>query len=137
MNIAIRYYSLTGNTEKVAHAIAEVAGVPAQTFDVPLEGDVDILFLGSAPYAFSLDQKVKDFIDILDPLKVKNVVCFSTAALLPSTYGAVSKLLKKKGIPVDVREFHCKGQFNSFHKGRPNVADLAGAKTFAMQILGK
>lgn len=136
MRIAIRYYSRTGNTKKLADAIAEVTGVPAETVDVPLEGEVDILFLGSAVYAAGLDQKMKDFIASLDANKVKNVVNFSTAALLPSTYGQVSKLLAAKGVVLDAREFHCRGRFSLVHKDRPNEKDITAVKRFAQEILG-
>ncbi|MHB8061617.1 MAG: hypothetical protein ACYDG2_03110 [Ruminiclostridium sp.] len=44
MNIAIRYYSKTGNTKKLTEAIGEVTGVTAQTTDVALDGETDILF---------------------------------------------------------------------------------------------
>lgn len=134
MKTAIRYYSRTGNTKKLADAIAQTVGVPAQTVDVPLDEEVDVLFLGSAVYAAGVDQRLKDFIAKLDPAKVKNVVCFSTAALLPSTYGQVSKMLTQKGIPVDRREFHCRGRFQFAHKNRPNAEDLAAVKLFAQEI---
>ena len=47
MKIAIRYYSKTGNTEKLAEAIGEAIGVAPKTIDEPLNEDVDILFLGN------------------------------------------------------------------------------------------
>ena len=49
MKAAIRYYSKGGNTEKVALAISKATGLPAETIDVPLLEDVDILFLGRCP----------------------------------------------------------------------------------------
>lgn len=136
MKIAIRYYSKTGNTKKLADAIAQAVGVPALDVDTPLEEPVDVLFLGSAVYAAGVDQKVKDFIAGLDPAKMKNVVNFSTAALLPSTYGQISKLLAAKGIPLDEREFHCRGRFQFVHKNRPNEEDIAQVKQFAKKIIG-
>ncbi len=51
MKIAIRYYTKTGNTKKLAEAISSAIGVEAKTVDEPLTEDVDILFLGSAVYA--------------------------------------------------------------------------------------
>lgn len=135
MNIAIRYHSRTGNTRKLAEAIAQAVGVRAETLDVPLEGGVDVLFLGSAVYAAGVDESVKTFIQGLDPSRVKNVVNFSTAALLPSTYGQVSKLLAEQGIPLDAREFRCRGKFSFAHKNRPNAEDLAAVQQFAKQFL--
>lgn len=135
MNIAIRYYSKTGNTKKLAEAISEIVNVEAQTVDVPLDGDVDLLFLGSSVYAAGVDGKIKEFIQSLDGCNVKKVVNFSTAALLPSTYSQVSKLLSAKNIPIDSREFHCRGNFKFMHKDRPNSEDIDELKRFVKTII--
>lgn len=135
MKIAIRYHSKSGNTKKIADAISEVTGVPAETVDVPIEEDVDTLFLGSAVYAAGIDNKVKTFIAALTPGKVKNVVNFSTAALMPSTYGMVAKLLNAKGIPLNEKGFHCRGKFKFAHVNRPNEQDIENVKTFTKEIL--
>lgn len=37
----------------------------------------------------------------------------------------------KVGIPMEKREFHCKGEFKGMHKGRPNAEDLKAAADFA------
>lgn len=135
MKIAIRYYSKTGNTKKLAEAVSEAVKVEAQTVDVPLEGEVDLLFLGSSVYAAGVDESVKAFIQSLDSGKVKKVVNFSTAALLPSTYSQVTKLLSQKNIPIDSREFHCRGSFKFMHKDRPNSTDIGEIKRFAQAIV--
>ena len=51
MKIAVRYYTRSGNTKKLAEAIAKAVGAEAKTVDEPLWEDVDILFLGSSVYA--------------------------------------------------------------------------------------
>ena len=66
MKIAVRYFSRGGNTKKLADAIANAVGVTAETTDVPLTEDVDILFLGSSVYAYGVDEHVKDFINGID-----------------------------------------------------------------------
>ncbi len=135
MKIAVRYYTRTGNTKILAEAIAKLAGVKPETVDIDVEEDVDILFLGSSVYAAGVDQKVKDFILKLNP-NIKKVVCFSTAAILKSTYSQVSKLLSQRNIKVDLREYHCRGSFTVMHKGHPNTADLSELEKFAKEILG-
>ena len=50
MKIAIRYYTKTGNTKKLAESIANVVNVEAKTVDEPLTEDVDIQINGSAGY---------------------------------------------------------------------------------------
>ena len=53
MNYAVAYYTRSGNTKKVADAIAEVIGVPTTDISKGLSADVDVLFLGSSLYAFT------------------------------------------------------------------------------------
>ena len=48
--IAVRYYTKTGNTKKLAEAIAETVGVKAESVTVPVDQEVDILFLGSSDH---------------------------------------------------------------------------------------
>ncbi|TCL60949.1 flavodoxin [Kineothrix alysoides] len=137
MTTAIRYYSKTGNTKKLADAIGQAAGVLAETVSLPITEPVDILFLGSSVYAAGIDSEVKRFITSLDSTKVKKVVNFSTAALLPSTYKQVKQLLEEKGISVDEKEFHCRGSFKMLHKGKPDAEDLKEVQAFTEKILNR
>lgn len=132
--IAVRYYTKSGNTKRLADAIARAAGVKAETVDVPVDPDVDLLFLGSSVYAAGADEEVKTFISRLDP-RIKRVVHFGTAAILTSTYGQVRKLLAERKIPLDEREFHCKGSFKFMHKGKPDAEDIRKAGEFAKSFL--
>ena len=134
MNIAIRYYTKTGNTKKLADAISEAIGVEAKTIDEPLSEDVDVLFLGSSVYAAGADPKVKQFIHDID-VNVGKVVNFSTAALIDSTYRQIKSEVEKKGIVMESEEFHCRGSFKLLHRGRPNNDDLENVKAFAKGIL--
>ena len=134
MKAAIRYYSKGGNTEKVALAISKATGLPAETIDVPLLEDVDILFLGSSVYGFDVGVQVKQFISNID-VKVGKVVNFSTACLVKSTYKQVGKLLAEKNIPLAKEEYYCRGSFGPMHKGRPNQQDLQAAEAFARKIM--
>ncbi|WFR55132.1 flavodoxin family protein [Anaerocolumna sp. AGMB13025] len=132
--VEVRYYSKTGNTAKLAEAIGDELLVKAKSVEVPIEGDVDILFLGSSVYGAGVDNKVKTFINSLDS-RVKTVVNFSTAAILPSTYGQIKKLLGEKGIALEVREFHCRGEFKFMHKGKPDAQDIKNVREFARKIV--
>jgi flavodoxin len=130
MNIEVRYLSKSGNTEKIAKAIAEEVGVLAEPITKGVSKKVDILFLGGAVYAAGIDSKLKDFISNLDN-NIKEVVVFSTAAVISSAYPQMKKSLEKKGIKVSDKEFHCRGQFLISHRGRPNEDDIKLAKEFA------
>lgn len=136
MNIAVRYYTKTGNTKRLAEAVAEAVGAEAQPISVPVEEPVDILFLGNSYYAFSIDPEVRAFIRKLDKTKVGKIVNFGSAAMLNSTYKKVKSEADKVGIPMDNREFHCKGEFKGIHKGKPDAADLRAAAEFAKKIIG-
>ena len=135
MKIAVRYYTKTGNTKRLAEAVAEAVGVEALPLSIPIDEPVDTLFLGNSYYAFSIDPEVRDFIRALDKDKVGCIVNFGSAAMLNSTYKKVKAEADKMGIAMDEREFHCKGEFKGLHKGRPNAADLAAVQDFARTLI--
>ena len=136
MKTAVRYYTKTGNTKRLAEAVAQALGVEALPLDVPVTEPVDILFLGNSYYAFSIDPEVRNFVRSLDKQKVGRIVNFGSAAMLNSTWKKVKAEADKAGIPMDEREFHCRGEFKGIHKGRPNGEDLKAAAAFARKIAG-
>ncbi len=137
MKTAVRYYTKTGNTRRLAEAVAGAVGAEALPISTPIDEPVDILFLGNSYYAFSIDPEVRDFIRSLDASKVGRIVNFGSAAMLKSTWKKVKAEADKSGIVMDEREFHCKGEFKGLHRGRPNEEDLAAAAEFAGSITGK
>lgn len=135
MKAAVRYYTKTGNTKRMAEAIGRALGVEALPLSAPVDEPVDILFLGNSYYAFSIDPEVKDYIRALDKDKVGRIVNFGSAAMLNSTWKKVKAEADKAGIPMDEREFHCRGEFKGLHKGRPNAMDLEAAAAFARSVI--
>ncbi len=135
MKYAVRYYTKTGNTKRLAEAMAQVLGVEAKDLSAPIEEEVDILFLGNSYYAFNIDAQVRNFILGLDKDKVGKIVNFGSAALLNSTYKKVKAVADQVGIQMDDKEFHCKGEFKGIHKGRPNEEDVKAAADFAKGYL--
>ena len=135
MKIAVRYYTKTGNTKRLAEAVAEAVGAEALPISVPITERADILFLGNSYYAFSIDPEVRAFLKALPKDKVGRIVNFGSAAMLNSTWKKVKAEADKAGIAMDEREFHCKGEFKGMHKGRPNEADLKAAAEFAAKIV--
>ena len=131
MKYAVRYYTKTGNTKRLAEAMAEVLGVKALPISEPIAEPVDLLFLGNSYYAFNIDPEVKAFISSLDKSKVGKIVNFGSAAMLNSTYKKVKAEADKVGIAMLEKEFHCKGEFKGIHKGRPNAEDCKAAAAFA------
>ena len=133
MKYAVRYYTKTGNTKRLAEAAAAELGVEALPIDEPVSEAVDYLFLGNSYYAFNIDPEVKKFIASLDKEKIGKIVNFGSAAMLNSTYKKVKAEADKAGIAMDDKEFHCKGEFKGIHKGRPNEEDIKAVVNFVKQ----
>lgn len=136
MTVAVRYCSRTGNTEKLARAIGEALGVEALPVSEPLPEKTDLVFLGSAVYAAGVDQAVKDFLS-RERDKIGILACFSTAALLSSSYPQIKKLCAECGVSLHSEEFHCRGKFGMMHRDRPNDRDLQAAAGFARKVAGQ
>ncbi len=135
MKVAVRYYTKTGNTKKLAEAVAAAVGVEALPISTPVSEPVDILFLGNSYYAFSIDPEVKKYVRSLDKSKIGKIVNFGSAAMLNSTYKKVKAEADAVGIPMDEREFHCRGEFKGIHKGKPDETDMKAAAEFAKKIV--
>ena len=135
MNVSVRYISRSGNTKKVADAIAEAVGTEALDCSEPITEPVDLLFLGGAVYGFEIDKSMTAFIDSLDAASVKTAAVFGTAAIVKSGNRKMVSLLKKKGILVISEDFYCRGEFSKMHKGRPNAEDLEQAARFAEKAM--
>ena len=134
MKTAVRYYTKTGNTKRLAEAVAEALGVQALPISEPVSEPVDILLLGNSYYAFSIDPEVRTFIRSLDKDRIGRIANFGTAALLNSTYKKVKAEAEKVWIPMVESEFHCRGEFKGAHKGRPDRKDLAAAAAWAASL---
>lgn len=134
MNTAIRYYTRSGNTERLAKAMAERLGIPALSIESPLSERTDILFLGCSYYAFDMDPKVKSFLRE-NKGNIGSVAIFGTSALMKSMKKPMRKVLDELGIALLEDEFHCRGKFGPMHTGRPNANDLNEAASFAQKIV--
>ncbi len=136
MKIAVRYYTKTGNTKRLAEAVAQAVGAEALPISEPVAEKADILFLGNSYYAFTIDPEVRAFIRSLDKSKIGKIVNFGSAAMMNSTWKKVKAEADKAGIAMEPREFHCKGEFKGIHKGKPDAEDLAAAAAFAKSVVG-
>ncbi len=134
MKYAVRYYTKTGNTQRLAEAIAAELDIHAYPISKPIDEKVDVLFLGNSYYAFTIDPEVRDFVSKLSKDKVGKIINFGTAAMMKSTYKKVRSVADTVGIPVLDKEFHCKGEFKGMNKGRPDQNDLKAAREFAASI---
>lgn len=133
--VVVRYFSKSGNTKKLADVIAETAGCVAVQIPVPIDNKADILFLGASVYWGGISAEVKEYIQTLDNGKIGKVVVFSTSALAERAFPQIQKRLEDKGIPVENRNFYCRGAFAALHRGRPNQDDLNAAKKFTAEMI--
>jgi len=147
MKTLIVYYSETGNTEKIANAIAELFKIkPVKIEKAAIKTTYDLIFVGTPVHAMQPNNKVKEFLDKLPSNKIKFGAGFCTMhfAGAKSTLKTISKKMQKKGIKY-IGGFSCKGQSRLFGnlgprifiKGRPNKNDIKKAKEFAEKIKRK
>ncbi len=133
MKIAVRYYTQTGNTKKLADAIAQALGVEAESVAQPLEEETELLFLCNSVYWAGIDRHVKQFVKE-NAARIGTLVNVSTAAMIDSTFSQMRKLAAGAGVKLCEKEFHCRGKFSALHAGHPDAADLEAAKAFAKEI---
>ena len=133
MKVAIRYYTQTGNTKKLAQAIAGELNLEAKPVSEPLEEKTDVLFLCNSVYWAGIDKRVKQFVkDNAD--KIGTLVNVSTAVLIASTYSQMKSVAAENGVALSDEEFHCKGKLAALHAGHPSEADLNAVREFARRI---
>ena len=133
MKYAIRYYTKTGNTKILADAISEVLNVESNDLSVPLDDDVDVLFLGTSIYGSSIDPAVIKFFDNLNG-DVKKIISFGTSGTMQSSYGQISELCHVHDIKLDENEFHAPGAFVGMNADRPNKDDAKAIKEFVKKV---
>jgi len=139
MNIKVMYHTLTGNTRKVAEAIAAEVGVEAQMIgkdQSPPPEPIDLLFIGDGIYAGKPGKDTISYIDKLTPETVKSAVIFATYGGQDVIGDRIAKLLQDKGLNVVGDPFSCKGKCWFFvNRKRPNDEDLETARQFARSIV--
>lgn len=139
MNTKVVYHSTTGNTRKVAEAIARAVGCSAEPVDsADLSGSIDLLFIGGAIYAthdHKLHPSMSALIDKLNPDRIKRTVPFITYAFNNDALDQLRRLLKLKRLVVTDDCFKCKGKFLLFNRKHPDADDLRQAAEFAKRIV--
>lgn len=136
MKAAVVYFSRTGNTKKVAEAMAQAIGCEATAIaDFDTHTAYDLLLVGGAVYGGKLDPAMTEFLGALNGAKIGRAVAFSTYFMGEAAIGMMKNMLKERSIAVDGRSFCCKGKFLFMHKKFPGEADLAEAQRFALTLL--
>ena len=131
----IRYYSKFGHTKSMVEAVKDLMDSEPRTVDVPLEGKVDLLYIGAGVMMGKVDKQVMDFIGSLRPEMVGRVVCFGSCAIIKSPVPQMRKALEARGITVDEREFTCPGAMGPVKAGHPDANDIKNFRDFVSQTL--
>ena len=130
MNVAIRYYSRSGNTKALAEAISDITNVDAISVDNPnakIDKTVDILFIGGALYAYGLDKNLKEYLSKLDNEHIKRAIVFSTSWISKHSIDLIKKALKEKNIIVEEEYIYA--------KGKPSEEEIKEAKKIVSKYI--
>lgn len=109
MKIAIRYYSRTGNTEKVAKEIGKQLDITPKTISEPLINPVGELLLGGGTYFLKADKHIRDFVTKIKPNQAKRIIVFGTSSGLGTMANSLKKALTKKGFVVSSKSLFLHG----------------------------
>ncbi len=128
------YYSLTGNTKKVADAIATELGVVAE--DVKTKGrlaDGSVVFLGAGLYGPLRNWGLRRFID-RNELRGRKVALFGTSGEgKGKEVGILEEAVAARGAEV-AGTFFCRGRFLFLKRDHPTKEDLEDARRFAREV---
>jgi flavodoxin len=133
--VSVLYYSMTGNTKKMASAIAEELGVEAldvkKAVAVPKDG---LMFVGSGCYGDKPGEDMAKYIAGNDFTGRKVALFGTSGAGAGKEVQALEETLKQKGAIV-VGSYYSKGKaFVVVNIGHPNKEEMEGARKFAREM---
>ncbi len=129
------YYSMTGNTKKVAEAIAAELDVSAEDVKTKDELDKDsFVLLGSGNYFPLPGRGFKKFV-ASNNFDGRQIALFGTSGGGKGReIAALEKMVTAKGAKV-MGKFYCKGKLFFFiNRKHPDNKDLENAKKFAREL---
>jgi flavodoxin I len=128
------YYSLTGNTKKVADAIATELGVVAKNVDTKDKlAEDSVVFLGAGLYGPLRSWGFRRFID-RNSFEGRKVALFGTSGEgKGKEVGALEEAVVAKGAEV-AGSFFCRGRFLFLKRDHPTSKDLENARRFAREV---
>ena len=139
MTVKVIYHSSkSGNTAKLAGAIAEELCVKAERIDknISFPEPVDILFVGDGIYWAKPHRTTREFFKKLDPALIRNAAVFATYGNQFKIGDDLRKLLQGKGINVVIEPFICKGaSIGTKNQGHPDETDLQNVRVFAQNAV--
>ena len=146
MKSIVVYYSKSGNTEKIAQAIAAGLGTTAKKLDEVNPRELtgyDVIGIGSAVHRGAPDKSVLDFIQKMPELKGKKAALFCTKSIAgdKTTIAAMRKGVEAKGMifagsycAVGLSRFFADFGPRIVHRGHPTKEELAKAEEFGRSL---
>jgi len=137
MKIEIVYYSKTGNTKKVADAMASTLGIEAKNLkgDVVIK-DFDMIFLGSGVYGNKPSKKLVEFIDFLRDVRGKKAAIFGTYGDNLEPVKSIIPALEERGMEI-IGSWGCRRRFLIFGRNIPSDNDLKEAGEWARRLVNR
>ncbi len=146
MKPLIGVVSRTGNTQKVAEAVAKVLDAelrPAEDLDSPALAERPLVGLGSGIYWLGHDREVCSLasrIPVTTPVFTITTSGFRLGFLVRIYQWRLRRKLQKRGVKV-VGELYSPGhdkfvlfRWMGLSKGRPDARDLTRAQNFAQEL---
>ncbi|MFN3346668.1 MAG: flavodoxin family protein [Candidatus Bipolaricaulaceae bacterium] len=140
--VYVVYASLTGNTRKVAQALAEATGgtlVDVRRDPLPKVGAGDVVFVGDGVYGGQPSRAMRRALSTWDLPKGIKAAVFGTYGGRPGQLAILERILQGKGAQV-VDRFSCRGRdwflLGLVGRGRPSSTDLQAARAFAKKVVG-
>jgi flavodoxin len=128
------YFSRTGNTKKVAEAIASELKVTAK--DVRTAGVLPhdaFVFLGTGCYGATLPKEIGAFMQ-KNKFSGRIIALFTTSAFgSAAERGLIEKQLTGKGAII-THNYKCFGRFLAAKKDHPTAQELENARAFARMV---
>jgi flavodoxin I len=128
------YFSRTGNTKKVAEAMAAELKVTAK--DVKSAGVVSadaFILMGTGCYGATLPKEIADFMK-KNTFKGRIMGLFTTSAFgSAAERGLIEKQITERGAII-THNFKCYGRFLTAKKAHPTAQELENAKQFARMV---
>lgn len=149
MDVTLIYFSQTGNTRRVAQAMAEAfrqAGCATRSVSLKKASPqhavaCDLLGIGTPCFSSQAPTPIKTFLENLPTLEKKPAFVFATSSSAPGrVLYDLTRLLRARGADV-IGGFLARGEVHhpapcliGRMPGRPNAEDLAAARRFAAAV---
>ncbi len=150
MDVTLIYFSQTGNTRRIAEAMAEIFRTAGHTTRLvslkkasPQDAVAsDLLGIGTPCFSSQAPTPVKAYLQTLPPLDNKRAFVFATSGGAPGrVLYDLTRLLQRKGAGV-VGGFIARGELHhpapclrGRMPGRPNAEDFSQARRFAAAVI--